>query len=55
MQKRLSVDNNRRIGILLHDSHVAKNVKQTLLQWKVLPHPAFKHDTGLPSLLRGLQ
>jgi len=46
MQKSPSVANNRRIVILLHDNarpHVAKSVKQTLLQfeWEVLLHPTY--------------
>jgi len=49
MQKRLSVANNRRKVILLHDNvrpHVAKNAKQKLLQleWEILPHPAYSPD-----------
>jgi len=49
MQRKPSVANNRRIVILLHDNarlHVAKSVKQTLLQleWEVLPHPAYSLD-----------
>jgi len=49
MQKRSCVANNRRKVILMHDNvrpHLAKSVKQTLLQLKseILPHSAYSPD-----------